>query len=39
VILPEANRRDYDELPEHVRQGMTVHFAGHFRDVAAVLFG
>lgn len=39
VILPEANRRDYDELPEHIRQGMTVHFAAHFRDVAAVLFG
>jgi len=39
VILPEANRRDCDELPEHIRQGMTVHFATHFRDVAAVLFG
>lgn len=39
VILPEANRRDYDELPEHIRQGMTAHFAAHFRDVAAVLFG
>ncbi len=39
VILPEANRRDYDELPEHIRQGMTAHFATHFRNVAAVLFG
>ena len=39
VILPDANRRDYDELPEHLKEGMTVHFARRYRDVARVVFG
>ncbi len=39
LIMPEANRRDFDELPEHIREGVTVHFARHFRDVARVAFG
>ncbi len=39
LILPEANRRDYEELPEHIRTGMTVHFASHFREVAEIVFG
>ena len=39
VILPEANRRDYDELPDHIRQGMTAHFAENYQDVFDVVFG
>ncbi|WFM72221.1 endopeptidase La [Halomonas sp. CKK8] len=39
LILPEANRRDYDELPGYLKEGMTVHFAGRYRDVARVVFG
>ncbi|WP_163576883.1 endopeptidase La [Halomonas faecis] len=39
VILPDANRRDYDELPDYLKEGMTVHFAKHYRDVAKVVFG
>jgi ATP-dependent Lon protease len=39
LILPEPNRRDYDELPEHIRKGLTVHFAAHYSDVFAVVFG
>ncbi|MBY6028223.1 endopeptidase La [Halomonas sp. DP8Y7-1] len=39
VILPEANRRDYDELPDYLKDGMTVHFAGRYQDVAKVVFG
>ena len=38
LILPEANRRDFDELPEHIREGVTVHFASTFADVFAVIF-
>ncbi|MEH6566054.1 MAG: endopeptidase La [Halopseudomonas sp.] len=38
LILPDANRGDYDELPAYLREGMQVHFARHFRDVAAHLF-
>ncbi|AEF53821.1 endopeptidase La [Marinomonas posidonica] len=39
VILPEPNRRDFDELPESVKDGMTVHFAERFADVEKVVFG
>jgi len=38
VILPEPNRRDYEELPESVKEGMTVHFAERFADVEKVVF-
>ena len=38
LILPAANQGDYEELPEYLREGMTVHFATHFRDVAKHLF-
>ncbi|WP_210397715.1 endopeptidase La [Motiliproteus sediminis] len=38
LILPEPNRRDYDELPETVRAGMTVNFARTFADVEKLVF-
>jgi len=38
VILPAANRGDYDELPDFLREGMTVHFANRYQDVANVVF-
>lgn len=38
VILPEPNRRDFDELPESMKEGMTVHFAQRFSDVEKVVF-
>jgi|TARA_B100000315_G_scaffold260700_1_gene324207 ATP-dependent Lon protease len=38
VLLPEANRRDVDELPEHILTGITVHFVANFDDVVAHLF-
>lgn len=38
VILPEPNRRDYEELPDYLRQGVSVHFAAHYDDVYALAF-
>ena len=38
VILPEPNRRDFDELPDTIKEGMTVHFAQRFSDVEKVVF-
>lgn len=38
LILPEANRGSYEELPDYLRDGMTVHFARRFSDVAKALF-
>uniref|UniRef100_UPI0028D0A944 endopeptidase La n=3 Tax=Pseudomonas TaxID=286 RepID=UPI0028D0A944 len=38
LILPEPNRGSFEELPEYLKEGMTVHFAKRFADVAKVLF-
>ncbi|MEN6585227.1 MAG: S16 family serine protease, partial [Sulfuricella sp.] len=38
LIMPEANRRDFDELPAHIRAGVKVHFARQFKDVVKVVF-
>ncbi|MDJ0806965.1 MAG: endopeptidase La [Gammaproteobacteria bacterium] len=38
LILPDDNRSDYDEVPEHIRKGIKVHFARSFDDVAPLLF-
>ncbi|MBU0675308.1 MAG: endopeptidase La [Proteobacteria bacterium] len=37
LILPGGNRRDYEELPDHIRDGLTVHYADHFNDVSAIV--
>jgi ATP-dependent Lon protease len=39
LILPEANRRDFEELPDYLQQGLTVHFAEKYDDVFRVVFG
>lgn len=38
LILPEANKSDYEELPKHIVAGMKVNFAQHYDDVFAILF-
>jgi ATP-dependent Lon protease len=39
VVLPDANRRDVDEIPEHVTRGLEIHYAAHLDDVLAIAFG
>jgi ATP-dependent Lon protease len=38
IILPQDNRGDFEEVPEHVRKRLKVHFASRFDDVAPLLF-
>ncbi len=38
ILLPVDNRGEYDEVPEHVRKGLHIHFVKRFEDVAALLF-
>lgn len=33
LIMPLDNKRDFEELPEYIREGITVHFADKFDDV------
>jgi ATP-dependent Lon protease len=38
IILPEDNRRDYDEIPDYIKKGLTIHFAEKYEDVAEICF-
>jgi ATP-dependent Lon protease len=38
LIFPEDNRRDYDELPEYIRKGLTIHFVEHYDEVFHIAF-
>ena len=39
LILPADNRRDYEELPEYLREELEVHFVEHYDDVFDIAFG
>jgi len=38
LILPAANQRDFEELPDHIKEGITAHFVRHFREVVKIVF-
>ena len=38
LILPYANRRDFEELQGYLREGINVHFVRSFRDVFETVF-
>lgn len=39
VILPSQNQRDYDEMPDYLKEDMEVHFAEDYQKVYDVAFG
>jgi ATP-dependent Lon protease len=38
LILPHANKKDFEELPDYLREGINVHFARTYRDVFHFVF-
>ncbi len=38
LIFPKDNIRDYDELPEYIKKGLTVHFVEHYDEVYSIAF-
>lgn len=38
LIFPKQNLKDYDELPEYIREGLEVHYAVDYADVFAAAF-
>lgn len=38
LILPHANKRDFEELPDYLSEGVNVHFARNFGDVFETVF-
>ena len=39
LILPEGCRKDYEEVPEHIREGFVVHFVKAYEEVVHLAFG
>ncbi|MBF0627755.1 MAG: endopeptidase La [Magnetococcales bacterium] len=38
LIVPEACRKSYEEVPDHIREGFTVHFVRKYPQVAHLVF-
>ena len=38
IIFPEDNRKDFEELPDYIKEGLNVHYAKYFEDVLAVAY-
>ncbi|XP_010455047.2 PREDICTED: lon protease homolog 1, mitochondrial-like isoform X2 [Camelina sativa] len=39
IVFPEANRRDFDELAENVKEGLEVHFVDDYGKIFELAFG
>ncbi len=38
VILPFENMKDFNELQDFIKEGITVHFASNYEDVFKIIF-
>jgi ATP-dependent Lon protease len=38
LIFPEGNRKDFEELPDYLKEGLDVHYAREYSDVYQVAF-
>jgi ATP-dependent Lon protease len=38
LIFPKDNLRDYEELPDYIRKGLTVHFVEDYEEVFRIAF-
>lgn len=38
LILPEVNKRDFEDLPDYIREGLEVHFVSHYSEVFDIIF-
>ena len=38
IILPEENRKDYDDLAKFITDGLEVHFVKQYDDVYKIVF-
>jgi ATP-dependent Lon protease len=38
LIFPKDNERDFDKLPEHLKEGLSFHFVDHYDEVFKIAF-
>jgi Lon-like ATP-dependent protease len=36
--LPEENKKDYNDLPSYITEGLEVHFVNNYEDVYKTVF-
>lgn len=39
IVLPEGCKSDFEEIPEYLKEGLEIHFAGDYQTVYDVAFG
>ena len=39
LILPEACRKDFEEVPDNIKEGFKVHYVKKYPQVAKIVFG
>jgi Lon-like ATP-dependent protease len=38
VLLPEENKKDFNDLPKFITDGLEVHFVSNYMDVYKIVF-
>ncbi len=38
LIFPEGNRKDWEELPDHIKRGLQPHFVAHYKQIFDIVF-
>jgi Lon-like ATP-dependent protease len=38
IILPEENKKDYNDLHSYITEGLEVHFVNQYEDVYKIVF-
>jgi ATP-dependent Lon protease len=38
IIFPYENKKDFDELPEYIRKGLSAHFVNYFDEVLKIVY-
>lgn len=38
IILPEENKKDYDDLQKYITDGLDVHFVSDYSEVYKIVF-
>lgn len=39
IIMPKKNKRDFDELPAHIKKGVDMYFVESYKEVYQLIFG
>lgn len=38
IILPEENKKDFNDLPKYITEGLEVHFVSHYKQIYDIVF-